>query len=223
MPTWQGKPRKLLIQANRNGFFYVLDRVDGKFLFGTQYVKNVTWATGLTPEGRPLRVPDMEPSLEGRRVCPSLEGASNWYSTSFNPATGLYYVQTNDKCGVFTKVPTEWAAGQRIHGRLVHAGSRRARATSASRNRHPDRQSRWEIPRWSRHFVGRSPEHRWRHRDFRRRQRSADRGGCGERQAIVELQTNQNWKASPMTYMFDNKQYVAVAAGSSIIAFAVPD
>ena len=58
----------------------------------------------------------MEPSLEGRRVCPSLEGASNWYSTSFNPATGLYYVQTNDKCGVFTKIPMEWAAGKGYMG-----------------------------------------------------------------------------------------------------------
>ena len=76
--NWQGKPRKLLVQANRNGFFYVLDRTSGEFLLGTKYVKNVTWATGLSPQGRPLRVPDMEPSLEGRRVCPSLEGASNW-------------------------------------------------------------------------------------------------------------------------------------------------
>jgi alcohol dehydrogenase (cytochrome c) len=88
--TWQGRPRKLLVQANRNGFLYVLDRTDGKFLFGTKYVKNVTWASGLTPEGRPIRLPDMEPTLEGQRVCPSLEGSSNWYSTSFNPATGLY-------------------------------------------------------------------------------------------------------------------------------------
>ena len=114
--NWQGKPRKLLVQANRNGFFYVLDRTDGKFLFGTKYIKNVTWATGLTAEGRPIRVPDMEPTLEGRRVCPSLEGASNWYSTSFNPATGLYYVQTNDKCGIFTKIPMEWAAGRGYMG-----------------------------------------------------------------------------------------------------------
>ena len=114
--TWQGQPRKLLVQANRNGFFYVLDRTNGKFLFGTQYVKNVTWATGLDANGRPIRVPNMEPSLEGKRVCPSLDGASNWYSTSFNPTTGLYYVQTNDKCGIFTRTPMEWEAGKGFMG-----------------------------------------------------------------------------------------------------------
>ena len=114
--TWQGRPRKLLVQANRNGFLYVLDRTDGTFLLGKQYAKTVTWASGLTPQGRPIVVPNMEPSLEGKRVCPSLEGSSNWYSTSFNPATGLYYVQTNDKCGVFTKTPMEWEAGKGFMG-----------------------------------------------------------------------------------------------------------
>ena len=70
--TWQNRPRKLLVQANRNGFFYVLDRTDGRFLSGKQYAKTVTWASGLTPEGRPMTVPNMEPTLDGRRVCPSL-------------------------------------------------------------------------------------------------------------------------------------------------------
>ena len=110
--TWQGQPRKLLVHANRNGFFYVLDRTDGKFLLGKQYVKNVTWASGLTAEGRPIVVPDMEPTRDGKRVCPSLDGASNWYSTSFNPSTNLYYVQTNDKCGIFTRTDMDWEAGK---------------------------------------------------------------------------------------------------------------
>src|SRR5438132_978078 len=102
---WQGQPRKLIVQANRNGFFYVLDRTNGKFLFGTTFVKNVTWATGLTPEGKPITVPNMEPTLDRKRVGPSLDGASNWYSTSFNPVTGLYYVQAKGKWGIFTKGP----------------------------------------------------------------------------------------------------------------------
>ena len=114
--TWQGRPRKLLIQVNRNGFFYVLDRANGEFLFGTSVVKNVTWAKGLDAKGRPLRVEGMEPSREGKRVCPSLDGATNWYSTSFNPLTNLYYVQTNDKCGIFTRTDQEWAAGRGFMG-----------------------------------------------------------------------------------------------------------
>ena len=222
--NWQGKPRKLLVHANRNGFFYVLDRTDGKFLFGTKYVKNVTWATGLTPEGRPLRVPDMEPSLEGRRVCPSLEGASNWYSTSFSPVTGLYYVQTNDKCGVFTKIPMEWAAGKGyMGGSFAQAPNEPAQRVLRAIDVQTGKIA-WELPQ-----VG--PVTSW--------------GGVlgtaggvvifgsdsGELVAADEasgkplwsFQANQNWKASPMTYLFDNKQYVAVAVGSAIMTFGLPD
>ena len=72
----------------------------------------------------------MEPSLEGKRVCPSLDGASNWYSASFNPATGLYYVQTNDKCGIFTSTPMEWEAGKGFMGGSF--GRRRMNRRSAS-------------------------------------------------------------------------------------------
>jgi alcohol dehydrogenase (cytochrome c) len=222
--NWQGKPRKLLVQANRNGFFYVLDRIDGKFLFGTKYVKNVTWATGLTAEGRPLRVPDMEPSLEGRRVCPSLEGASNWYSTSFNPATGLYYVQTNDKCGVFTKIPMEWAAGRGyMGGSFAQAPDEPAQRVLRAIDIQTGKVA-WELPQTG-------PVTSW-------GGVLSSAGGivifgedggalmaadAANGKPLWSFQTNQNWKASPMTYVFDNKQHVAVAAGSAIIAFGLPD
>jgi len=222
--TWQGRPRKLLVQAARNGFFYVLDRTDGKFLMGTQYVKNVTWATGLTPEGRPIRVPGMEPSLEGKRVCPSIEGASNWYSTSFNPATGFYYVQTNDLCGVFTKTPMEWTAGKGYMG----GSFTRAPAEPAQRVlRAIDIQTgkiAWELPQ-----VG--PVTSWGGVlstaggvvIFGDDNGSLSAADAANGKPLWSFQTNQNWKASPMTYMFDNKQYIAVASGSAIIAFGLPD
>jgi alcohol dehydrogenase (cytochrome c) len=222
--VWQGKPRKLLVQANRNGFFYVLDRVDGKFLLGTKYAKNVTWASGLTPAGRPIRVPNMEPTPEGRQVCPSLEGASNWYSTSFNPATGLYYVQTNDKCGIFTKIPMEWAAGKGyMGGSFAQAHDEPAQRILRAIDIQTGKVV-WEFPQ-----IG--PVTSW-------------GGVLGTATGLVifgedsgslmavdatngkllwSFQTNQNWKASPMTYMFDDKQYIAVAAGSSIVAFGLPD
>src|SRR5207248_10749856 len=100
--TWRGRPRKLLVQANRNGFFYVLDRTDGAFLLGTQYAKTLTYASGHTPEGRPKIVLGLEPSVDGKCVCPSLEVAANWYSTPFDPALGLYFVQSDDQCDIFT-------------------------------------------------------------------------------------------------------------------------
>jgi alcohol dehydrogenase (cytochrome c) len=222
--NWQGKPRKLLVQANRNGFFYVLDRTDGKFLFGTKYIKNVTWANGLTPEGRPIRVPDTEPTLEGRRVCPSLEGASNWYSTSFNPATGLYYVQTNDKCGVFTKIPMEWAAGRGyMGGSFVQAPNEPAQRVLRAIDIQSGKVA-WELPQ-----VG--PVTSWGGVlstaggvvIFGEDSGALMAADAANGKPLWSFQTNHNWKASPMTYMFDNKQYVAVAAGSAILAFALSD
>ncbi len=222
--TWQGKPRKLLVQANRNGFFYVLDRTNGEFLLGTKYIKNVTWASGLTPQGRPIRVPDTEPTPEGRRVCPSLEGASNWYSTSYNPATGLYYVQTNDQCGIFTKIPMEWAAGKGyMGGSFMRAPGEPAQRVLRAIDIQTGKIA-WELPQ-----VG--PVTSWGGvlgtasgiLIFGEDGGSLMAADAANGKPLWSFKTNQNWKASPMTYSFDNKQFVAVASGSAIIAFGLPD
>jgi alcohol dehydrogenase (cytochrome c) len=220
--VWDGRPRRLLVQANRNGFFYVLDRADGRFLFGTPYAKQVTWATGLGPDGRPRRAPDMEPTPEGRRVCPSLDGASNWYSTSFNPVTGLYYVQTNDKCGIFTRTPSRWEAGKGYMGGSFRQApdepAERVLRAFDIRTGKPV----WELPQtgavnsWGGVlstaggvvFV------------------AEDSGAFMAADAATgtplwSFQTNQLWKASPMTYEFDRQQYVAIAAGPNILAFGL--
>ena len=221
--TWQGRPRKLLVQANRNGFFYVLDRTDGTFLFGTQYVKNVTWASGLTPEGRPIKVPNMEPSLDGKRVCPSLDGASNWYSASFNPTTNLYYVQTNDKCGIFTRTPMEWEAGKGFMG-----GSFRQAPDEPARRvlRAIDIQTGkavWELPQTGAvNSWGGTLSTAGGVVIFGEDSGALMAADAATGKPLWSFQTSQLWKASPMTYLFDNKQYVAVAAGSNIIAFGLP-
>jgi alcohol dehydrogenase (cytochrome c) len=222
--TWQGRPRKLLVQANRNGFFYVLDRTDGKFLFGTKYSKAVTWATGLTPEGRPIKVPNMEPTLEGKKVCPTIEGASNWYSTSFNPKTGYYYVQTNDKCGLFTRLPMEWEAGKGyMAGSFAQAPDEPAQRILRAIDIQTGKIA-WELPQ-----VG--PVTSWGgvlstaggiviFGDDNGALAAAD---AATGKSLWSFQMNQNWKASPMTYQFDKKQYIAVAAGSGIVAFGLPE
>ena len=220
--NWNGQPRKLLVQANRNGFFYVLDRTNGKFLFGTKFVKNVTWATELDAEGRPHRVPNMEPSLEGKRVCPSLDGASNWYSTSFNPVTGLYYVQTNDKCGIFTRTPMEWEAGKGFMG----GSFRQAPDEPAQRVlRAIDIKSGkavWELPQTGAvNSWGGTLSTAGGVVFFGEDSGALMAADATTGKALWSFQTSQLWKASPMTYLFDNKQYVAVAAGQNIIAFGI--
>jgi hypothetical protein len=88
---FQGRQRKLLIQANRNGFYYVLDRETGEFLLGRAYVPQ-TWADGLDSKGRPIVIPNTDPTEEGNRVCPDAWGGTNWSAPSCSPDTGLFYV-----------------------------------------------------------------------------------------------------------------------------------
>src|SRR3954454_13759117 len=114
---WEGRPRKLLLHGNRNGFFYVFDRPDGKLLLAKPFVRNLTWATGIGADGRPIKLPNQEPSVAGTKVCPSQDGATNWFSPSYNPVTKLYYVQTFEKCSVYTKAdPGPWTANKEYLG-----------------------------------------------------------------------------------------------------------
>ena len=220
--TWQGKPRKLLVQANRNGFLYVLDRTTGEFLSGAGFIKNITWASGLDPRGRPLRVPGMEPSPEGKRVCPSLDGATNWYSSSFNPLTNLYYVQTNDKCGIFTRTDQEWAAGKGFMG----GSFRQAPNEPAQRLlRAIDIRTTtvvWEVAQTGNvNSWGGVLSTAGRVVFFGDDSGAFAAVDADNGRRLWSFQTSQLWKASPMTYVFDNQQYVAVAAGSTIIAFGL--
>ena len=98
--VYQGQPRKLLVQANRNGYYYVLDRTNGKFLHGVPFVKSLNWASGLSVEGRPILVPGKDPSVQGTKVCPPTHGATNWPSPAYNPDTHLFYFLATEGCGI---------------------------------------------------------------------------------------------------------------------------
>jgi alcohol dehydrogenase (cytochrome c) len=220
--TWKGEPRKLLLQANRNGYFYVLDRITGEFLSGTPYVKNITWASGLTTDGRPIVVPNMEPTREGRRVCPSLEGASNWYSASFSPRTGLFYVQTNDKCGLFTRVDQTWESGKSFMGGTFAAAPEPAQRVLRAIDIQTGKVA-WELPQFgnvdSWGGVLATASNLVFFADDSGAFAAAD-AKSGKR--IWSFQTSQVWKASPMTYVFDNRQMLAIASGPNILAFGLP-
>lgn len=87
--TWQGKPRKLLLFANRNGYFYVLDRTTGEFLLAKPFVK-VNWASGFDAKGKPVQVGHSTP--EGMLIYPNNQGGTNWYNPAFSPRTELFYI-----------------------------------------------------------------------------------------------------------------------------------
>ncbi len=98
---WQGRQRKLLLQANRNGFFYVLDRITGEFLLGKPFVKKLNWAKGLNASGRPILASSQEGyNLKNKeKLCPWLRGATNWWSPAYSPETKLFYLTALEQCG----------------------------------------------------------------------------------------------------------------------------
>jgi alcohol dehydrogenase (cytochrome c) len=110
--NWKGSPRKLMLWGNRNGFFYVLDRTNGKFLTGSPFVK-VNWASGLDANGRPI----ITPQPTGATTYPGIQGGTNWYSPSYSPRTKLFYLSAWEDYGtVFSGINVDYNEGQRYTG-----------------------------------------------------------------------------------------------------------
>lgn len=114
---WKGQLRKVLLWANRNGFFYVLDRTNGKFLLGTAFVKQ-NWNAGFDQDGHPIMKPNSKSSEEGTLIFPDNQGGTNWFGASFSPRTGFFYVSARDGYStLFTKGPQKYTEGERYDGR----------------------------------------------------------------------------------------------------------
>jgi alcohol dehydrogenase (cytochrome c) len=107
---FHGRPRKLLMQASRNGYFFVLDRTTGTALVSKPFA-DINWSKGVNSKGEPIRNPDKDPSAAGTFVSPSSSGATNWRSPSFDPKTGLFYVSTTQSYSLFYHLTTGKAVG----------------------------------------------------------------------------------------------------------------
>jgi len=112
---WEGRDRKLVVMANRNAFYYVLDRETGEFLHGQEYSKQ-TWAEGLDADGRPIVIPGTAPTEEGTVVWPSLQGATNWFSPSYSPITETLYVPVRHMGAIYYKAEAEYRPGRPFMG-----------------------------------------------------------------------------------------------------------
>jgi alcohol dehydrogenase (cytochrome c) len=121
---WKGKPRKVMLWANRNGMFYVLDRATGEFLSGKPFVKQ-NWNIGLDERGRPMKAPGLWPKpMGGVYVEPGTQGGTNWYPPSYSPKTGLMYISTWEGGSRSGKGdPGPWVEGQRYTGNGQTAGA----------------------------------------------------------------------------------------------------
>jgi alcohol dehydrogenase (cytochrome c) len=218
---FHGEPRKLLLQGNRNGFFYVLDRLTGKVLLAEPFVTNLTWSSGIGSDGRPVFLADGEPTRDGQRACPAVAGATNWPSTAFSPKTGLFYLFAEESCAIYTKKDQRWEPGKSFYGGVT----RRAPGTSAAGRtlKALDIQTgkaAWEISVGG-GILGSGL--------------MATAGGLiffGAEEGFLavdarngnrlwQFNTNQSWRAGPMTYAVEGEQYIAVAGGSNILAFSL--
>jgi len=220
---WKGRPRKLLVEANRNGFFYVLDRITGEFLLGTEFAKQ-TWARGLDAKGRPAVIPGTDPTPAGVPCCPTVEGAANWMSPSYNARFGLYYVSAEDGCDIYTSSAAPFAPGKHDY-----AGTGTADITGE-----PSRM-------FLRALEIRTGEKRWEYAMLGSQSSwggtlvtagnllfVADAAGnlvahdAANGAPLWHFHTGGELTASPMTYSVRGRQHVAIASGGAIFAFALP-
>jgi alcohol dehydrogenase (cytochrome c) len=223
--NWQGRPRKLLLQANRNGFFYVLDRENGQLLLAKPFLKKLNWADGIGKDGKPIL--KTLPQLAGgdTYVCPGFQGGTNWFSTTYNPNTGLYYFIALERCNVFSKRKGEWEAGKGYMGGAARPAPGESFEKSLRAVDIHTGEIKFDVPQVttpqtaSAGVFGTASNLVF----FGENSGSFMAVDAANGKVLWQFPTNQVWKASPMTYMFDNKQYVAIASGHDIISFALPD
>ena len=218
--TIRGQKRKLLVSAQRNAFYYVLDRTTGEFLAGRAFAHQ-TWAKGLDDKGRPLVLPNTTPTPEGNYVCPDAAGSANWGAPSYDPATNLFIVSTREACAVYTSMTRSPVAGEGFTGGGVEVdlkvgtpGSVRAlEATTGIR--------KWDFP-----LHAGSPATGV----------LATAGGVVFASSfdgnLIALDsktgkylwhyyTGANIITSPMAYAVNGKQYIAIASQSAIFVFGL--
>ncbi|HTM49867.1 MAG TPA: PQQ-binding-like beta-propeller repeat protein [Bryobacteraceae bacterium] len=212
---FRGRQRKLLLHADRNGFYYVLDRITGEFLHASPFVKRITWASGIGPDGRPQLLPGNDPTPEGTRTCPDVRGATNWYSPAYNPLTRLFYVMTVENCSIYRQARN---GGFVRFTDPLDQGQKHLRALDIETGKIV-----WEIPQ-----IGPTEA------NYSGVLSTAgglvfygETGGgfaavdAATGRTLWHFESNATWKASPMTYTVKGKQYVAVAAGSNLLSFAL--
>lgn len=216
----KGRPVKAVVQADRNGFFYALDRTNGKLLHARPFTQ-VDWATGIGADGRPILVPGKEPSEEGTKACPGLGGGHNWSATAYSPQTQLFYFHSTDGCDLFYKHKQEYREGQWYQASTNGAIPNEPPGGSVVAVDPATGETKWKWEMVSSASAG----------------MLATAGGLvftGDGQGyfvaldartgkpLWHFQTGGGISAPPITYTLNGKQHVAVASGSSIMTFALP-
>ena len=229
---WKGRNRKIMLWANRNGFYYALDRTTGEFLNGKPFA-TVTWAKGLDERGRPMRIAANNPESNAQRIYPGPLGATNWYSPSYSPRTGLFYIPAWDNTHTdFQEAPAEYREGKNFTGGILKNSGTGIRGAQVVDRKDEDG---YGVVRAIDEKTG---ERKW---EFKMVDltmsgvltTASDLLFTGSREGYFSALDARNgtllWKVSaggdiamgPMTYQVNGKQYVAFTAGSSLFAFGL--
>ena len=218
--NFQGKMRHLILHADRNAFFYVLDRDTGEFLMGKPFAKQ-NWAKGLDDRGRPVLIPGMDPTPAGVNVCPDQSGATNWASPSWDPQTNLFYLAVRESCALYSSITKEPRPGDPYTG----TGQQEEPGLFPGAIRAIDPQTgaiKWNFDLYQ-GSVGAGVLSTAGGLVFA----SAKDGNLIALDArtgaeLWHYQTGAEINASPMSYSVDGKQYVAVSTDSALFTFALP-
>ena len=219
---FQGQERKVMMWANRNAFFYTIDRATGEFLMGKPFAAQ-TWAEGLDVNGAPIRVPGLFPTYEGIMVSPPITGGTNWYSPGYSQQTGLFYVTSFDGEQIYFKRDEEYEEGERFTGGggrydqpmdAFHSSIRAIDPATA--------EIQWEFPIMPRSSAG----------------ITTTAGGLvftgsadGYFFALNAVTGEELWNISlgrrvhsaPITFEAEGKQYVSIASGNVVYTFGLRD
>ena len=224
---WDGEPQKLLLTANRNGFFYALDRTNGDYLHAKAFVRQ-NWAERIDETGRPVLRPEAIPTPEGTLTWPSPHGGTNWQSPAYSPVTGLFYVATLDGARVVYKQADtpKYTPGEFYLGSMHQLMSGDHRMVASLKALDPETgEIVWQYDNPPRRAM-------WRTGGV-----LATAGGIvigGDNTALYALDAQSGdelWRlnvggfinAAPMTYLAAGRQHITVAAGRSIMTFGLRD
>jgi alcohol dehydrogenase (cytochrome c) len=220
--TYRGAARKLLIQANRNGFVYVLDRTNGKFLSATPFVEKLNWAKSIDAKGRPV-LTGIQPTAAGTRICPGYGGATNWFSPSYNESTHFVYFMALEQCENYFFKSEAFSEGRGYYS----TGAKRIPGEKSKKimvafNLDTDLIA-WKYPQAG---DGESSAGTMTTAGglvfFGDDSSSFEAIDAQTARSLWHFNIGQRMSASPMSYAVNGKQYVAIAAGSDIFSFVLP-
>jgi alcohol dehydrogenase (cytochrome c) len=212
----EGKPRKLLIQASRNGYFFVLDRTNGKHILTTPLIDSLNWATGLNANGQPIPDPKKYPATDGVLVSPPSNGATNWPAPTFNPDTGLFYVGTNRLYSLYYLTDTDekpegWAGLDSMIGTDAGALLAIDYKTGKAVWKHKWPSGTGVVSNLS--TAGNLL--------FTSNNNNLIAFDAKTGKILWHTGLTASPSAGPISYMIDNKQYILVAAGDTLFSFSL--